>query len=85
MSNVEKEIYEYPILLAVAYDDKGNALDHLSGRGFEDEETIYRSISQELKSKYPKAVRIDIHILKGLDFVRTWVIPISDEEKSKFV
>lgn len=42
-------------------------------------------LGRELMSKFPEAVRIDIFILKGSDYVKIGVMPVSDEEKSKFV
>lgn len=85
MSKVEKEDFEYPELLAVAYDIEGKALAKNSGRGLEDEKIIIMRLGRELMSKFPEAVRIDIFILKGSDYVKIGVMPVSDEEKSKFV
>lgn len=85
MSKVEKEDFEYPELLAVAYDIEGNALAKNSGRGFEDDKIIIMRLGRELMSKCSKAVHIDIYILKESEYVKIGVIPVSDEEKSKFV
>lgn len=42
-------------------------------------------LGRELMSKCSKSVRIDIYILKGSEYVKIGVMPVSDEEKSKFV